>query len=147
VPGRCGQGPSSGTTIPLALELAGVRVATMSPVEIAGRLDQRFALLTTGAGTAEARQQTLRATVDWSYALLTEREQRVFNRLAVFQGGWTLTASEAVVSDASLAVGEVLDTIGRLVERSMVGVTRQAAKYLTVAQRHSAVAKGHGPGC
>ena len=113
--------------IPLALELAGVRVATMSPVEIAGRLDQRFALLTTGARTAEARQQTLRATVDWSYALLTEREQRVFNRLAVFQGGWTLTAAEAVVSDASLEVGEVLDTIGRLVERSMVGVERGAS--------------------
>jgi hypothetical protein len=52
--------------IPLALELAGVRVATMSPVEIAGRLHHRFALLTTGARTAEARQQTLRATVDWS---------------------------------------------------------------------------------
>jgi predicted ATPase/DNA-binding SARP family transcriptional activator len=112
--------------IPLALELAGVRVATMSPVEIADRLDQRFALLTTGARTAEARQQTLRATVDWSYALLTEREQRVFNRLAVFQGGWTLTAAEAVVSDADLAVGEVLDTIGRLVERSMVVVERGA---------------------
>lgn len=112
--------------IPLALELAGVRVATMSPSEIADRLDQRFALLTTGARTAEARQQTLRATVDWSYALLTEREQRVFNRLAVFQGGWTLTASEAVVSDAGLPVGEVLDTIGRLVERSMVVVERGA---------------------
>lgn len=113
--------------IPLALELAGVRVATMSPVEIAGRLDQRFALLTTGARTAEARQQTLRATVDWSYALLTKREQRVFNRLAVFQGGWSLTASEAIVTDPSLAVGEVLDTIGRLVERSMVGVERGAS--------------------
>ncbi|HEX8082143.1 MAG TPA: BTAD domain-containing putative transcriptional regulator [Jatrophihabitans sp.] len=113
--------------IPLALELAGVRVATMAPVEIAGRLDQRFALLTTGARTAEARQQTLRATVDWSYDLLSEREQRAFNRLAVFQGGWSLTAAEAVLSDASLDAGEVLDTIGRLVERSMVGVERGAA--------------------
>jgi predicted ATPase/DNA-binding SARP family transcriptional activator len=113
--------------IPLALELAGVRVATMAPVEIAGRLDQRFALLTTGARTAEARQQTLRATVDWSYDLLSEREQRAFNRLAVFQGGWNLTAAEAVLSDASLDAGEVLDTIGRLVERSMVGVERGTA--------------------
>lgn len=113
--------------IPLALELAGVRVATMSPVEIAGRLDQRFALLTAGARTAEARQQTLRATVDWSYELLTELEQRAFNRLAVFQGGWSLTAAEAVLSDASLGAGEVLDTMGRLVERSMVGVERGAS--------------------
>ena len=143
--------------IPLALELAGVRVATMSPVEIAGRLDQRFALLTTGARTAEARQQTLRATVDWSYALLTEREQRVFNRLAVFQGGWSLTAAEAVVSDANLPVAEVLDTIGRLVERSMVGVERgastryrmldtlrhYAAEQLVAAGEHEVVSQRH----
>ncbi len=143
--------------IPLALELAGVRVATMSPVEIADRLDQRFALLTTGVRTADARQQTLRATVDWSYALLTEREQRVFNRLAVFQGGWTLTAAEAVVSDVSLEAGEVLDTIGRLVERSMVGVERgastryrmldtlrqYAAEQLFAAGEHESVAQRH----
>ena len=108
--------------IPLALELAAARVASMSPVEIAGRLDQRFNLLTSGARTAEARQQTLRATVDWSYALLGEVEQRVFDRLSVFHGGWTLTAAEAVVSDERMAPGAVLDTIGRLVERSMVVV-------------------------
>ena len=143
--------------IPLALELAGVRVATMSPVEIAGRLDQRFALLTTGARTAEARQQTLRATVDWSYALLTEREQRVFNRLSVFQGGWTLAASEAVVSDASLEVGAVLNTIGRLVECSMVEVERgpstryrmldtlrqYATEQLVAAGEHEALSQRH----
>ena len=58
----------------------------MSPAEIADRLAHRFALLTTGARTAEARQQTLRATVDWSYALLSPSEQVVFNRLSVFQG-------------------------------------------------------------
>lgn len=127
--------------IPLALELAGVRVATMSPVEVADRLDQRFALLTTGARTAEARQQTLRATVDWSYALLAEREQRVFNRLAVFQSGWNLTAAEAVVTDASLPVGQVLDTIGRLVERSMVVVERGAStryRLLETLQEYAA---------
>lgn len=143
--------------IPLALELAGVRVATMSPGEIVDRLGQRFALLTSGARTAEARQQTLRATVDWSYALLTEREQRVFNRLAVFQGGWSLPASEAVASDAGLPVGEVLDTIGRLVERSMVVVERgvstryrmletlrqYAAERLASAGEEEAVAQRH----
>jgi predicted ATPase/DNA-binding SARP family transcriptional activator len=110
--------------MPLALELAAARVAAMSPAEISERLAQRFSFLTSGTRTAEARQQTLRATVDWSYALLSELEQKVFNRLSVFQGGWTLTAAEAVVSDSAMALGEVLDTIGRLVERSMVVVER-----------------------
>jgi predicted ATPase/DNA-binding SARP family transcriptional activator len=110
--------------MPLALELAAARVAAMSPIEISERLAQRFTFLTSGARTAEARQQTLRATVDWSYALLSELERKVFNRLSVFQGGWTLTAAEAVVNDSAMALGEVLDTIGRLVERSMVVVER-----------------------
>ena len=104
--------------IPLALELAAARVAALSPTDISERLEQRFALLTTGSRTAEARQQTLRATVDWSHALLTEQEQLVFRRLAVFRGGCTLVAVESVVSDASISTGEVLDTIGRLVDRS-----------------------------
>jgi predicted ATPase/DNA-binding SARP family transcriptional activator len=108
--------------IPLAIELAAARTVAMSPSDLAGRLDQRFALLTSGARTAEARQQTLRATVDWSYALLSETEQRVFNRLSVFQGGWTLTAAEHVVADPAMRPGEVLDVVGRLVERSMVVV-------------------------
>ncbi|WP_322938108.1 AfsR/SARP family transcriptional regulator [Nocardioides bizhenqiangii] len=106
--------------IPLALELAAARVGSMSPTEIATRLADRFTLLTSGTRTAEARQQTLRATVDWSYLLLSDVERTVFNRLSVFQGGWTLTSAEAVVGDAALPAGEVLDTIGRLVERSMI---------------------------
>lgn len=108
--------------IPLAIELAAARVSAMSPLEIASRLAHRFSLLTTGARTAEARQQTLRATVDWSYALLTEAEQRVFDRLSVFSGGWSLTAAESVVGDDDTPAGEVLDVMGRLVERSMVVV-------------------------
>jgi predicted ATPase/DNA-binding SARP family transcriptional activator len=110
--------------IPLALELAAARVASMSPGEIADRLTQRFSFLTSGTRTAEARQQTLRATVDWSYALLSDVERRAFNRLSVFRGGWSLTAAEAVVADDVLSPGVVLDTIGRLVERSMVWVER-----------------------
>lgn len=108
--------------IPLALELAAARMASMSPSEISSRLDRRFSLLVSGARTAEARQQTLRATVDWSYLLLSEVERTVFNRLSVFQGGWTLTSAEAVVADDTLPAGDVIDTIGRLVERSMVVV-------------------------
>lgn len=110
--------------IPLALELAAARVAAMSPGDIADRLAQRFSFLTSGTRTAEARQQTLRATVEWSYALLSDVERRAFNRLSVFRGGWSLTAAEAVMADEVLSSGVVLDTIGRLVERSMVWVER-----------------------
>jgi predicted ATPase len=108
--------------LPLALELAAARVAAMSPTEIADRLAHRFSLLTGGARTAEARQQTLRATVDWSYALLDPLEQRVFTRLSVFRGGWTLAAAEAVMGEEDMAFGAVLDTVARLVERSLVVV-------------------------
>jgi predicted ATPase/DNA-binding SARP family transcriptional activator/tetratricopeptide (TPR) repeat protein len=110
--------------IPLALELAAARVAAMSPGEIADRLAQRFSFLTSGTRTAEVRQHTLRATVEWSYALLSDVERRAFSRLSVFRGGWSLTAAEAVLTDEVLSSGVVLDTIGRLVERSMVWVER-----------------------
>jgi predicted ATPase/DNA-binding SARP family transcriptional activator len=108
--------------IPLAVELAAARLSALSPVEVAQRLADRFTLLTSGARTAEHRQQTLRATVDWSYQLLSETEQRVFDMLSVFQGGWTLTCADAVVGDPHGGPGAVLDTIGRLVEQSMVVV-------------------------
>ena len=108
--------------IPLAVELAAARAGAMSPVEISDRLNHRFALLTSGSRTAEARQQTLRATVDWSYALLSDDEQQVFDRLSLFQGGWTMDAAEAVVADDGAPEGFVLETIARLVERSMVVV-------------------------
>jgi predicted ATPase/DNA-binding SARP family transcriptional activator len=108
--------------IPLAIELAAARTSALSPADIAGRLDQRFTLLTSGTRTAEARQQTLRATVDWSYELLGDVEQTVFERLSVFQGGWTLHAAEEIVSDPNSGSGEVLDVVGRLIERSMVVV-------------------------
>lgn len=108
--------------IPLAVELAAARVSTLSPVEVSQRLADRFTLLTSGARTADERQQTLRATVDWSYQLLSETEQQVFDRLSVFQGGWTLMSAEDVLGDEDTRAGQVLDTIGRLVEQSMVVV-------------------------
>jgi predicted ATPase/DNA-binding SARP family transcriptional activator len=115
--------------IPLALELAAARVSTLSPVEVSARLADRFTLLTSGARTAEERQQTLRATVDWSYQLLSEAERRVFDRLSVFQGGWTLMSAEEVVGEDA-SPGEVLDTIARLVEQSMIVVeTGPTSRY------------------
>ena len=108
--------------MPLAVELAAARASTMSPTEISDRLDHRFALLTSGSRTAEARQRTLRATVDWSYDLLRVDDQRLFNRLSVFQGGWPMDAAEAVLDEDGAPEGFVLDAIARLVERSMVVV-------------------------
>ncbi len=84
--------------IPLALELAAARVRALSVEQIAARVNDRFRLLTTGDRTAQPRQQTLRAMIDWSYDLLTEKERILFRRLAVFAGGWTLEAAEVVAS-------------------------------------------------
>ena len=108
--------------MPLAVELAAARVSTLSPPELADRLVDRFGLLTSGARTADARQRTLRATVDWSHDLLTSAEQAVFRRLAVFHGGWTLEAAEQVTSGPDVPAGHVLDVLTRLVERHMVTV-------------------------
>jgi predicted ATPase/DNA-binding SARP family transcriptional activator len=106
--------------MPLALELAAARISSLSAVELSARLTDRFALLTVGARTAEARQQTLRATVDWSHDLLTHQERVAFRRLAVFHGGWTLVAAESVVADDDVDRAQVLDALAGLVSRSMV---------------------------
>lgn len=86
--------------IPLALELAAARTASLSVEEIANRLDDRFRLLTSGSRAALPRQQTLRALIDWSYDLLTDEERVLFRRLAVFAGGWTLEALTAIAGGA-----------------------------------------------
>ena len=85
--------------IPLAIELAAARVRSLSVEEINGRLQDRFRFLTGGSRTALPRQQTLRALIDWSYDLLSEKEKHLLNRLSVFAGGWTLEAAEVVCSD------------------------------------------------
>ncbi|MGH2521643.1 MAG: tetratricopeptide repeat protein, partial [Anaerolineales bacterium] len=85
--------------IPLAIELAAVRVRAMSVEQIAARLDDRFRLLTGGSRTALPRQQTLRALIDWSWDLLSEAERALLHRLSVFWGGWTLEAAEAICDD------------------------------------------------
>ncbi len=108
--------------LPLAIELAAARIRLMSPVEILARLDDRFSLLAGGLRTAEPRQQTLRATLDWSHDLLSAQEQTMFRRLAVFRGGWSLAAAEAVVTDCGSSPGEVLDLLTGLVAKSMIKV-------------------------
>jgi non-specific serine/threonine protein kinase len=106
--------------MPLAIELAAARVKIMSVDEIAKRLDDRFSLLTSGNRTALPRHQTLRAAIDWSYDLLTHPEQILFSRLAVFVGGFTLEEAEAVCGFGELKRNDVLDLLGRLVDKSLV---------------------------
>lgn len=110
--------------IPLALELAAARTKLLAVEHIAERLNDRFNLLTQGSRTALPRQQTLRATIDWSYDLLPEEARLLFRRLSVFVGGFTLEAAEAVCSQEPLSLHAILDLLGRLVDRSLVKVER-----------------------
>jgi len=106
--------------MPLAIELAAARLRSMSLAELHDRLDQRFRLLTGGSRTALERQQTLRATVAWSYALLTGAEQLLLRRLSVFAGGFALAAAEAVCGSGGLDVLDVAALLGSLVDKSLV---------------------------
>jgi predicted ATPase len=145
--------------IPLAIELAAARVATLGIEGLAAGLDDRFRLLAGGHRTAMPRHQTLRATLDWSYELLTEPERMVLRRLAVFSGGFTLQAAGAVAADEEIAASEVFDCVVSLVAKSLVtadaggGMVRyrllettraylleklvQAGEFDAVARRHA----------
>lgn len=121
--------------IPLAIELAAARLKAMTAEQLEARLDDAFRLLTGGSRTALPRHRTLRATIDWSYNLLSEREKRLLRRLTVFRGGWSLEAAEAICADpddaAPAVAGEgaqpepigsfdLLDLLSALVEKSLV---------------------------
>ncbi len=106
--------------IPLAIELAAVRVKALPVEKILARLSDRFQLLTGGSRTALPRQQTLRATVDWSYELLAAKERVILNRVTVFAGGFTLEAAEDVCADGDVPSSEVLDLVSALVDKSLV---------------------------
>jgi predicted ATPase/class 3 adenylate cyclase/DNA-binding CsgD family transcriptional regulator len=106
--------------MPLAIELAAARVRALSLAEILEGLHDRFRLLTGGARTAVRRQQTLRASVDWSHALLSEPERVLFRRLAVFLGGFDLDAAQAVAGDGNVERYQVLDQLTLLVDKSLV---------------------------
>jgi tetratricopeptide (TPR) repeat protein len=108
--------------IPLAIELAAARVSVLSVAQIAARLDDRFRLLVGSSRTAPLRQQTLRATLDWSCNLLSDAERQVLERLGVFAGGWTLEAAEAVCASDGIDTPQILDLLARLAEKSLVVV-------------------------
>jgi len=107
--------------IPLAIELAAARVRALSVEQIAERLGDRFALLTTGHRAAPPRHRTLRATIDWSHDLLNPEEQVLLRRLSVF-AGWSLEMAEQVCADADIPAAAILDLIAALVDKSLVVV-------------------------
>ncbi len=115
--------------IPLALELAAAHVRSLPVETIAERLHDRFRLLKGRDRTAPTRQQTLRATIDWSYDHLTEPEQRVLQRSSVFVGGWTLPAAEVVCAGGEIDAADVLDLHSALVEKSLVTVEAEGSRY------------------
>jgi predicted ATPase/class 3 adenylate cyclase/DNA-binding CsgD family transcriptional regulator len=106
--------------MPLAIELAAARVRALSVRQIADSLNDRFRLLTGGARNALRRQQTLRASVDWSHALLTEAERVLFRRLGVFMGGFDLDASQSVATTTEAEQFQILDQLSLLVDKSLV---------------------------
>ncbi|KMO72023.1 putative HTH-type transcriptional regulator [Mycolicibacterium chlorophenolicum] len=137
--------------VPLALELAAARVRVLSLNEIRDSLHDRFRLLTGGARTAVRRQQTLRASVDWSFGLLTQPERIVFARLAVFVGGFDLNAAETVGGGDDVQSHHVLDLLTLLVDKSLVvaEMTSGATRYrMLETMRQYALEKlgesGHG---
>src|SRR4030095_2233074 len=97
--------------------------------KIAARLSDRFRLLTGGDRTRLPRQQTLRASIDWSYDLLDARERAVLRRLALFAGGWTLEAAERVCAGGEVDEGAVLDLLSHLVEKSLVVLEPGGTRY------------------
>ena len=106
--------------IPLAIELAAARVDSLSIAVLVERLEARFRVLAGGGRTALPRQQTMRATIDWSYDLLSASEQRVFERLSIFAGGCTPASAQAVCAGEDVATAEVFDLISSLVDKSVV---------------------------
>jgi predicted ATPase/DNA-binding winged helix-turn-helix (wHTH) protein len=106
--------------IPLAIEFAAARAATLGVAEVAAHLNDRFALLTKGRRTALPRHQTLRAVLDWSYELLLEPEQRLLRRLAIFIGGFTLEAAIAIASGDDDSAPAVVEGIANLVSKSLL---------------------------
>ncbi|MEO7454091.1 MAG: tetratricopeptide repeat protein, partial [Fimbriimonadales bacterium] len=116
--------------IPLAIELAAARAATMSTDALSARLDESFRILTGGSRAALPRQQTLRAMIDWSFNLLSEAEQALIRRLSVFSGGWTVETAEKVCADGNTIHEEdVRDLLLQLVGKSLVIYEEAQARY------------------
>jgi predicted ATPase len=145
--------------IPLAIELAAARVKVLSIPNLARRLDERFKVLTGGNRTALPRQQTLSALIDWSYNLLSQQEQTLFNRAGIFAGGFNLGAAGAVCSGNGLHELDILDLLSSLTDKSLAvadttgtheryrlleSTRAYALKKLATAGEHDRLARRHG---
>ncbi len=113
--------------LPLAIELAASRTRVLEPAALLARLDDRLALLTGGGTNRPARQRTLRGAIEWSYELLPEAERALFGRLAIFAGGWTLEAAEAIGGPADTLAIDTLDGLAVLLDQSLIRRIREAA--------------------
>jgi len=148
--------------IPLAIELAAARINSLSVVALAERLEDRFRILASGERTAPARQQTMRATIDWSYDLLSAPEQRLFERLSIFAGSCTLDSATAVCADEGSVDLDVFDMLSSLVDKSMVATDfesgeprfrllesfrKYAGEKLAVRGEQEAVARRYARAC
>jgi non-specific serine/threonine protein kinase len=129
--------------IPLALELAAARLRVLPVQTLADRLHDSFALLATRDSTVAPRQRTLQTLIDWSHDLLAEDERRLYRRLSVFAGGWTLEAAEAVCADDDLPLDAVADLLAALADKSLVSVLAgddgaQRWRLLDTVRQHAA---------
>jgi len=115
--------------IPLAIELAAARVNMLSTEQIAARLDESFHLLTSGSRSTLPRHQTIQASIDWSWKLLSESEQTLLRRLAVFAGGWTLEGAEAIGASEHINEIDVFDLLNNLVEKSLASFNFENERY------------------
>ena len=132
--------------LPLAIELAAARLRSLSLAGLRDRLDQRFRLLTGGSRTALARQQTLRATVDWSYSLLNPAEKSLLRLLSVFAEGFDLDAVEGVCGGGDIEAFDTADLLGSLVDKSLV-VAEPARRHPPLpAARDDPPVRGRAPG-
>jgi len=116
--------------IPLAIELAASRVASLDVNQIATRLERTFRLLAGGGRAVSERQRTLRATIDWSYNLLSAEERLLLPRLSIFSGGWTLEAAENICAGEGIAEEDVADLLTLLVNKSVVITTLASTHWL-----------------
>lgn len=115
--------------IPLAIELAAAKTKVLKTEQIYQRLDNRFNLLTGGKRTSLPRQQTLRALIDWSFDLLSDKEKILWSRLSVFSGGWTLQAAEQICSDEKIDEYDVLDLLSELAGKSIIFFNEADERY------------------
>jgi predicted ATPase/DNA-binding XRE family transcriptional regulator len=116
--------------MPLAIELAAARMNAVTPTVLLRALEGRVQVLTIGARSAPPRHQTLHALIEWSYGLLSEREQRVFRRLAVFSGGWTLESAQTVCVDDDAGTNELLAILSSLIDKSLLVVADPGSSTL-----------------